>query len=111
MKKENRKISLLELQILSCPLCCARIIGTAILNQPKGKVQGKRKILEMFLLALKIRSASPISAGHDTALIILSAGYTLRHYFWCYIATTTSPIIPKLAYNLGSTDQEWKLAK
>ncbi len=55
-----------------------------------------KKIRENFVLALRIRPASPISAECHSAPINLAVAAILCQFYWRYVARTASPIDPKL---------------
>jgi hypothetical protein len=55
--------------------------------------------------------ASPISAECHAAPIIIAVSAIKRQFYWRYVARTTSPFDPELAYNFNSTDRKRKYGK
>jgi hypothetical protein len=74
--------------------------------------------MEKKSVPLQICPASPIGAVSVPCFAFkgwmprsannISCGCYIAPYYWHYVANTASPIPPKLAYNLGSTDQKQK---
>jgi hypothetical protein len=98
--------------IISCSLYCANTIGAAIRAPLRGEAQRIKKISEINLLGLQMRITSPKGAesAHRFAYKRRAQRSAIQ-YYWRYVARTTLPIFPELAYNLGSTDRKRKYGK
>jgi hypothetical protein len=55
----------------------------------------RKKIISELVI---LQHISNISIGCNTVPIILAADNILRQYFWRYIASSTRPIYPEIAY-------------
>jgi hypothetical protein len=75
---------------------------------------GEGEITEM-----KVKSPTKFSSANTISAIliyllyytILSIIYYIILYYWHYVTSTTSPILPELVYDLGSTDRKRKKRK
>ncbi len=105
----------------SCPrfaysfvyLTLTNTVGPAIHTPPIGEAQCMKKVHSSLLLALRIRPTSAIGTTNIPLFAYkdrmphrsnnISCGSYIATLYWRYVARTASPILPGLAYNLGST--------